>query len=111
MHDGVRNKQRSMSANIKTLKSRIDLRKQVLGLNYPEQRTLPESQTISVAELLTHFENLTAPAPLDGHGEPQLGTSGVIKMVYNTGIQLISRMQLREVHNVLMHNMRKVFLR
>ena len=44
----------------------------------------------------------TAPAPLDGHGEPQLGTSDVIKRVYNTGIyiQIISRMQLQEVHNV-----------
>ena len=53
-----------------------------------------------MAELLTHFEKLT-PTPLDGHAESRLGrkssTSGVIKWVYSTGIQLISRMQLQEV--------------
>ena len=88
MHDGVRNKQRSMSANMKTLKCRIDLRKQALGLNYSDRELLLNHEQFSVAELLTHFENLskTVPAPLDGHGEPQLGTSDVIKRVYNTGI-------------------------
>ena len=59
MYDGVRNKQRSMSANMKTLKSRMDLRKQVLGLNYPDRELFLNHKQFSVAELLTHFENLT----------------------------------------------------
>ena len=59
MHDDVRNKQRSMSANMKTLKSWIDLRKQVIGLNYPDKELFPNHKQFSVAELLTHFENLT----------------------------------------------------
>ena len=45
-----------------------------------------------------------APTSLDGHAEPQFGrkysTSGVIKRVYNTGIQLTSQMQVQEVDNV-----------
>ena len=32
--------------------------------------------------------------------EKKSSTNGVIKRVYNAGIQLISRMQLHEVHNV-----------
>ena len=43
----------------------------------------------------------TAPAPLDGDGEPHLGTSDVIKRVYNTGIYI----QCMNVQN------EKVFLR
>ena len=59
MHDAVRNKQRSMSANVKTLKSQIDLKKQVLGLNYPDRELFLNRKQFSVAELLTYFENLT----------------------------------------------------
>ena len=60
MHDAVRNKQRSMSANMKTLKikSWINLRKQVLGLNYLDKELFLNHKQFSVAELLTHFENL-----------------------------------------------------
>ena len=36
MHDDIRNKQKSTSANMKTVKSRINFRKRVLGLNYPD---------------------------------------------------------------------------
>ena len=36
MYDDIRNKHKTMSANMKTLKSRINLRKQVLGQNYPD---------------------------------------------------------------------------
>ena len=59
MHDGSEKKQRSMSANMKTLKSQIDLRKQVLGLNYLDRELFLNHKQFSVAELLTHFENLT----------------------------------------------------
>ena len=38
MHDDVRNKLRSKSANMKTLKSQMDLRKQGLGLNNPDNK-------------------------------------------------------------------------
>ena len=58
MHDDVRNKQRLMSANMKTLKSRIDLRKEVQGLNYLDKTLFLNHKQFSVAELLTHFENL-----------------------------------------------------
>ena len=68
MHDAVRNKQRSMSANMKTLKSQIDLRKQIIGLNYPDRELFLNHKQFSVPELLTHFENL-AQAPLDCLGE------------------------------------------
>ena len=59
MHDDVRNKQRSKSANMKTLKSQIDLRKQGLGLNNVDNKLFLNHEQFSVAELLTHFEKLT----------------------------------------------------
>ena len=55
----VRSKQRSKSANMKTLKSQIDLRKQGLGLNNPDNKLFLNDEQFSVAELLTHFEKLT----------------------------------------------------
>ena len=58
-YDDVRNKQRSNSANIKTLKSQIDLRKQVLGLNNADNKLFLNHEQFSLAELLTHFEKLT----------------------------------------------------
>ena len=59
MHDDVRNKQRSKSADMKTLKSQIDLRKQGLGLNNPDNKLFLNHEQFSVAELLTYFEKLT----------------------------------------------------
>ena len=59
MHDDVRSKQRTKSANMKTLKSQIDLRKQGLGLNNPDNKLFLNHEQFSVAELLTHFEKLT----------------------------------------------------
>ena len=59
MHDDVRNKQRSKSANIKTLKSQMDLRKQGLGLNNLDNELFLNHKQFSVAELLIHFEKLT----------------------------------------------------
>jgi len=59
MHDDVRNKQRSKSANLKTLKSQIDLRKQGLRLNNADNKLFLNHEQFSVAELLTHFEKLT----------------------------------------------------
>ena len=59
MHDDVINKQRSKSANMKTLKSQIDLRKQGLGLNNAYNKLFLNHEQFSLAELLTHFEKLT----------------------------------------------------
>ena len=59
MHDNVRNQQRSKSANMKTLKSQMDLRTQGLGLNHPEKELFLNHKQFSVAELLTHFDKLT----------------------------------------------------
>ena len=59
MHDDVRSKQRSKSANMKTLKSQIDLRKQGLGLNNADNLLFLNHEQFSLAELLTHFEKLT----------------------------------------------------
>ena len=43
MHDDVKNKKRSKSANMKTLKCQMDLRKARIRAKSPRQRTLPES--------------------------------------------------------------------
>ena len=59
MHDDVRSKQRSMYANMKTLKSQIDLRKQGLGLNNADNKLFLNHEQFLLAELLTHFEKLT----------------------------------------------------
>ena len=59
MHDDVRNKQRSKSANMKTLKSQIDLRKQGQGLNNADNKLFLNHEQFSAPELLTHFEKLT----------------------------------------------------
>ena len=59
MHDDVINKQRSKSANMKTLKSQIDLRKQGLGLYNTDNKLFLNHEQFSLAELLTHFEKLT----------------------------------------------------
>ena len=59
MHDDVRNKQRSKSVNMKTLKSQMDLRMQGLGLNHPDKELFLNHKQFSVTELLTHFEKLT----------------------------------------------------
>ena len=59
MHDDVINKQRSKSANMKTLKSQIDLGKQGLGLNNTDNKLFLNHEQFSLAELLTHFEKLT----------------------------------------------------
>ena len=56
MHDDVINKQRSKYANMKTLKSQIDLRKQGVGL---DNKLFLNHEQFSLAELLTHFEKLT----------------------------------------------------
>ena len=64
MYYDVRNKQRPKSANMKTLKSQIDLRKQGLGLNNPDNKLLLNHEHFSVAELLTHFDIKTAPSLL-----------------------------------------------
>ena len=57
MHDDVRNKQRSKSANMKTVKSQMDLRKQGLGLNNADNKLFLTHEQFLVTELLTHFEN------------------------------------------------------
>ena len=59
MHDDVINKQRPKSANMKTLKSQIDLRKQELGINNADNKLFLNHEQFSLAELLTHFEKLT----------------------------------------------------
>ena len=59
MHDDVINKQRPKSANMKTLKSQIDLRKQGLGLTNADNKLFLNHEQFSLAELLTHFEKLT----------------------------------------------------
>ena len=59
MHDDVINKQRSKYANMKTLKSQIDLIKQGLGLNNADNKLFLNHEQFSVAELLTHFKKLT----------------------------------------------------
>ena len=59
MHDDVINKQRPKSANMKTHKSQIDLRKQGLGLNNADNKLSLNHEQFSLAELLTHFEKLT----------------------------------------------------
>ena len=59
MHDDVRNKQRSKYANMKALMSQMDLRKQGIRLNNPDNKLLQNHKQFSVAELLTHFEKLT----------------------------------------------------
>ena len=59
MHDDVINKQRSKSANMKTLKSQIDLGKQGVGLNNADNKLFLNHEQFSLAELLTHFEKLT----------------------------------------------------
>ena len=59
MDDDVINKQRPKSANMKTLKSQIDLRKQGLGLNNTDNKLFLNHEQFSLAELLTHFEKLT----------------------------------------------------
>ena len=56
---------------MKTLKSQMNCRKQGLGLNHPDKELFLNHEQFSVAELLTHFEKLTAPSPFDGHAEPQ----------------------------------------
>ena len=40
-------------------KSQIDLRKQRLGLNNPDNKLFLNHEQFSVAEVLTHFEKLT----------------------------------------------------
>ena len=57
MHDDVINKQRSKSANMKTLKSQID--PQGLGLNNADNKLFLNHEQFSLAELLIHFEKLT----------------------------------------------------
>ena len=59
MHDDVINKQRPKSANVKTLKSQLDLRKQGLGLNKADKKLFLNNEQFSLAELLTHFKKLT----------------------------------------------------
>ena len=59
MHDDVINKQRPKSANMKTLKSQIDLGKQGVGLNNADNKLFLNHEQFSLAELLTHFEKLT----------------------------------------------------